>query len=1371
MSASAYRVHALLVLAAIAVSEARAQVAVIASRPAGTPTAFGVAADRDSIAQPLSVSADGRFVAFDSRATNLVSNDAPAFGDVFVRDMQTGAIELISFVPATGAPASGESRSPVISADGRFVVFESDAPNLVPGDTNNFTDLFRYDRQTDTLVRVSVADDESQSDESSFAPSISDDGQRVAFNSSATNLVLNDTNLSNDIFVRDVGLGTTVRANLGAGASQGASGAAGRPVISGSGRYVAFESFDALHPFDAQPGTDIYRRDLQNNTTLIISVTDSAGDVSEIAGMGDLARRRPKGGTPPNAPSFAPTISQDGSRISFESQATNLQAGADTNAFADVFVRDLIASPDATLRLSLDSAGGEASGGDSTGAAISRDGMRLAFKSDATNLVAGDSNATADLFVKQFAGPIVRVNVATGGAQSTAASAFPPALANGGVTVFSSSATDLVASDTNNCIDAFIHDPVGVVTRRVNETTTALPRGADGSSFAPSLSADGRYVAFTSTARNLDPLLCEKGFEVYRYDRQTGATKRVGTGPGGTCGSEVAQPSLSDDGRFIAYQANTEGIDIYARDLTNDADVLVSVRDGTTSLPGGDSIQAAASGNLTLTSGFVAFQSDASDIVSGDGNGVRDVFVRDMSSQSVARVSVATGGAESNAPVDDRPAISNDGRWVAFNSQATSLVTGDTNAQGDVFLHDRLTSSTTRVSVRSDGTQGNGDSATPSLSADGRYIAFVSAADNLVPDDGNGQRDIFVHDRVTGETTRASVVTGGFEMPGDSHSPRISGDGRFVVFNSSGEIAAGTNDTNGEYDVYVHDRVRLATWRASVDASGVQSAFGAGRGGGISDDGSTIAFDSFATEWTTANQGYRTGNVENLFLANRAATTLIEAGDGPDPSLPNASIDVVYTVAASSGTPTGAVDVRASTGEQCTATVAAGLCPLVFTTNGARSLTVDYFGSPTHFPARALETHQVEGPGGSGLTGETPLVVPDGDAGDNAGTAVASSDEFVVMGAPDAGPSGQGEVYVFRRVDDAPPPANAKQIAGMVRAKDLVSVATLSGVGGIGDKWGSAVSISPDGATIAIGAPGPLGGSGAAHVFSRPGSNWQSDATPDASLTSGSLGDKFGSAIAVGNGGMLAVGAPAAAGGSGAAMVFNGTTPIGTLAPDAGTSDADTAFGQSLAMSGGQLVIGSPGEEIGGRPNSGAMRLYGVTASNVGAPTMVTPAGGAGIGDKFGSAVGIDGNTVVAGSPGAQSGNGAAFVFQGSGGSMTQRGMLLGGADANGSGMGTSVAIAGDYILLGAPLADVDGRTDQGRAFVFLQGDSGWANQFAAGSLTSADGNNGDGYGTSVALTRRGAVVGIPNRDFGLDADQGQADSFVLDRIFRGTFE
>jgi Tol biopolymer transport system component len=168
------------------------------------------------------------------------------------------------------------------------------------------------------------------------------------------------------------------------------------------------------------------------------------------------------------------------------------------------------------------------------------------------------------------------------------------------------------------------------------------------------------------------------------------------------------------------------------------------------------------------------------------------------------RVSVGPGGVQGNGFSRD-PALSADGRFVAFGSFATNLVPGDTNVQADVLVHDRRTGTTRRVSVGPRGIQSNGESRFPKLSADGRLVAFISQADNLVPGDTNNAEDIFVRDRRTGTTRRVSVGTGGVQGDLDSFFPALSADGRFVAFTSRATNLA-PGDTNGALDVFVHTR-------------------------------------------------------------------------------------------------------------------------------------------------------------------------------------------------------------------------------------------------------------------------------------------------------------------------------------------------------------------------------------------------------------------------------------------------------------------------------------------------------------------------------------------------------------------------------------
>src|SRR5258706_12926625 len=245
---------------------------------------------------------------------------------------------------------------------------------------------------------------------------------------------------------------------------------------------------------------------------------------------------------------------------------------------------------------------------------------------------------------------------------------------------------------------------------------------------------------------------------------------------------------------------------------------------------GGQGIGPSFGSSISADGRYVAFHSDAINLVPNDTNENIDVFIHDTQTGNTTRVSVDSNGVQSNGG-SSAPAISADGRYVAFDSAATNLVPNDTNGNWDVFIHDMQTGNTTRVSIDSNGTESNGGSGSSSISADGRYVAFESEATNIVPDDTNGADDVFVHDLQTGNTRRVSVDSSGVQANGSSGDPylwggsAISADGRFIVF-GSGATNLVPNDTNGSGDYFIHDMQTGATTRVSVDSSGAQSSNG-----------------------------------------------------------------------------------------------------------------------------------------------------------------------------------------------------------------------------------------------------------------------------------------------------------------------------------------------------------------------------------------------------------------------------------------------------------------------------------------------------------------------------------------------------------------
>ncbi len=412
-----------------------------------------------------------------------------------------------------------------------------------------------------------------------------------------------------------------------------------------------------------------------------------------------------------------------------------------------------------------------------------------------------------------------RASVSSAGTEGDAISEYPAISGTGRYVAFTSLASTLVAGDTNGVRDVFVRDRLAGVTTRVsvdsagNQGNGASGVNQLGNAGYPAISRDGRYVAFGSLASNLVPNDTNDRSDVFVHDRATAQTTRVSVSSSGIEGnhrSSCFRSAISDDGRYVAFYSDASNLAIgglngsgsFVHDRTTGQTTHVSV--SSSGVPGNsDSYFPGISGDGR----YVVFWSIASNLVPADTNGSEDVFVHDRQSGETTRVSVSSSGVQGNAN-NEWPSISADGRFVAFNSNSDNLVPGDTNAfpngGNDTFVHDRQTGETTRVSVDSAGAQQNLSSGHfPSISDDGRQVAFVSVSSNLVPGDTGGIFDIFIHDRQTGETKRASVDSSGVQADGDSVHFALSGDGCHVAFDSlATNLAPG--DTNGVMDIYVH---------------------------------------------------------------------------------------------------------------------------------------------------------------------------------------------------------------------------------------------------------------------------------------------------------------------------------------------------------------------------------------------------------------------------------------------------------------------------------------------------------------------------------------------------------------------------------------
>ena len=406
----------------------------------------------------------------------------------------------------------------------------------------------------------------------------------------------------------------------------------------------------------------------------------------------------------------------------------------------------------ATQVVSADSAGG-ISNSTSDQPQISADGRYVAFISSASNLVPGDTNNSSDAFVRDtIAGTTERVSISSNGDQGEF---------NGNVqqlwmtpdaryVAFSSYASSMVTDDTNGVPDIFVRDRTLHTTERVSVGAAGVE--ADGDSEIPALSPDGRFVVFSSVATNLvNGDTTGDDFDVFLHDRQSGVTERISeAAAGGDANGGSRGAAVSADGRYVAFWSN------------------------------------------------------ASDLVAGDTNGWPDVFVKDRQSGTMTRVSVnASGGQLSDGgETDFRISMTPDGRYVGFRTRSTELLGGAVGSQA--VLNHRQTLTPEIVSRAADDTPADSFSDDPIATPDGRYVTFWSDASNLVAGDTNRTYDVFVRDRQTGTVTRASLAADGGQGNSYSYRQSISDDGRFVAFHSAASNLI-PNDTNPADDVFIRD--------------------------------------------------------------------------------------------------------------------------------------------------------------------------------------------------------------------------------------------------------------------------------------------------------------------------------------------------------------------------------------------------------------------------------------------------------------------------------------------------------------------------------------------------------------------------------------
>ena len=395
-------------------------------------------------------------------------------------------------------------------------------------------------------------------------------------------------------------------------------------------------------------------------------------------------------------------------------------------------------------------------------------------------------------------------------------------------------------------------DPITLVS-----VSTAGVAGSDSSEFA-AVSDNGRYVAFVSYAGNLIANDTNTESDVFLRDMQTGMTSRVSVstagseGVGGAGGNGSYYPAISGNGRYVAFEGepinfvpdDTNGVyDIFLRDTVNVLTSRVSVN--TAGSEGNwDSYEPAISSDGR----YVAFYSESDNLVSGGSIDTEDIFLRDTVGVTTSQVSVSTAGTPGDAG-SRNPDITPDGRYVVFESAATNLVPGVSDGNIDIYLHDTQGPLTTKVSVSPAGTEGNADSYNPAVSSDGSYVVFHSGATNLVSGDVNSLSDVFVHDTGTGITALVSVSTAGSQGDTDSVDAVISDNGRYVVFKSRSSTLV-PEGSNNSFQIFVRDLQEGTTSKVSVSEAGVEGD-GNSHNPSVSADGRYVVFESYGENLVT----------------------------------------------------------------------------------------------------------------------------------------------------------------------------------------------------------------------------------------------------------------------------------------------------------------------------------------------------------------------------------------------------------------------------------------------------------------------------------------------------------------------------------------
>ncbi|CAN5153225.1 hypothetical protein BH09ACT6_BH09ACT6_09980 [soil metagenome] len=799
----------------------------------------------DDDAADSATSADGRYVVFVSRATTLTGTDNHGHVQAYRRDTLTGSTVTVSVNNTDGSGANDNVASPTLSGDGRFVAFITPATDVTSEGTGGYAQLFVRDllNSTTELASVSLASTPAGGSANVQGAAISLDGSHVAFATSATDLTTASTNGHLQAFERDLVGHTTAMVSINGGAApSGGNGDTSEDLaISSDGRYVAFTSDATDLTAAASHGVQqVYRRDVTAGTTTLISVEKtgtSGGD--KVSGL--------------------PTMSANGSFIAFTSGATDLTA-VSSEGHSQVYVHDqsgtnmmVSVSTSATPKGANDDSG-------NTGLSMSADGRRLVFASKATDLTSvatGGHNQIylADAGTSGFAMLSPAATAGTGGAGD---SVFPRLSADGTAASFTSIASNLTSTPTNAHAQVYTRKITSGSTAMVSVAAPPPPSGGDDNSSSPVVSADGRFVAFSSAASDLTDVSNFDHAQGYLRDLTTDSTTLITpskvNGSGANADSLVT--STSADGRYVVFTSTATDLtpeltgnhsQVFLRDVVLNTTTLISaavVGVVTPTGANGDS----SSGQISADGHHVAFVSFATNLTPDAAGPHSQVFERDLVTATTGLVTAndAPSPVALNADVQGAPAISADGALVAFATDATDVLAIPTGSYTQVYLRDTRAKTSTLVSSMPGAplTAGDGPSSGPVLSAIGSTVAFSSAA-SLTATPPGSRMQAYSRSMNSGSTMLVSADDAN-TGPGDFDSlvTSISSNGSYVAFSSKSTNLA-SQSTRGVTQEFRRDVTHSVTDVVSVDengiAGGVDSAFGE-----LSADGQHVAFVSAA---------------------------------------------------------------------------------------------------------------------------------------------------------------------------------------------------------------------------------------------------------------------------------------------------------------------------------------------------------------------------------------------------------------------------------------------------------------------------------------------------------------------------------------------